>query len=222
MNNMQTIESIFARRSIRGFLDKPVPRSVIEEVLRISQRAISGMNVQPWRFHILSGEMLELLRKSNIDSYENDNGSIVGASYQGVYRERQVAIAKKLMDSMGIRQEDKAAKSDWSKRGFRYFDAPAALILTVDSDVHQEKWTYFGIGSFSQNFCLAAQEFGLGTCTELQGVYYSENIKKTLGIGANETLIISIAFGYPDWTFPANQVVSDREKLEQISVWHGF
>ncbi|WP_187417222.1 nitroreductase family protein, partial [Klebsiella pneumoniae] len=41
-------ETVRARRSIRGFLDKTVPLSIIREVLEDAQNAPSNCNTQPW------------------------------------------------------------------------------------------------------------------------------------------------------------------------------
>jgi len=41
------------RRSIRHFLDKPVPREIIESCLEAARLAPSAENVQPWRFLVL-------------------------------------------------------------------------------------------------------------------------------------------------------------------------
>ncbi len=40
-------ETARARRSVRGFLDKPVPLSIIREVLEDAQSAPSNCNTQP-------------------------------------------------------------------------------------------------------------------------------------------------------------------------------
>ena len=45
---MELREAILQRKSIRGFLDKPVARDTLEEVLKLAQRAVSGKNSQPW------------------------------------------------------------------------------------------------------------------------------------------------------------------------------
>jgi nitroreductase len=41
-------EAARMRRSIRGFLDKPVPESIIREVLQDARYAPSNCNTQPW------------------------------------------------------------------------------------------------------------------------------------------------------------------------------
>ncbi|MBM4023934.1 MAG: nitroreductase family protein [Planctomycetes bacterium] len=38
------------RRSVRDFSDRPVPREIVEECLRIAASAPSGANMQPWHF----------------------------------------------------------------------------------------------------------------------------------------------------------------------------
>ena len=43
------------RRSLRDFSDRPVPRDIIETVLRAASTAPSGANLQPWHFVVISG-----------------------------------------------------------------------------------------------------------------------------------------------------------------------
>ncbi|MFH1990820.1 MAG: hypothetical protein ABIK98_00220 [Pseudomonadota bacterium] len=69
---------------------------------------------------------------------------------------------------------------------------------------------------------MAALEFGLGTCIENQGVMYPDLLKKIAGIPDSQRIIIAIAVGYPNWNFPANRIVSNREPLENITAWCGF
>ncbi|MEO1611798.1 MAG: nitroreductase family protein, partial [Pseudomonadota bacterium] len=64
---MQVEQAMRERRSIRGFLDKPVPQALLEEVIALANRAPSSMNTQPWHLHVLTGEPLERVRKGNTD-----------------------------------------------------------------------------------------------------------------------------------------------------------
>ena len=41
-------EVVRGRRSTRGFLPKPVPREVLEDVIDLATRSPSSMNTQPW------------------------------------------------------------------------------------------------------------------------------------------------------------------------------
>ncbi|HAV79154.1 MAG TPA: nitroreductase, partial [Erythrobacter sp.] len=60
-------EVVMGRRSIRGYLDKPVPRAVIEEVLTLAMRSPTSMNTQPWHFHVITAEPLDRIRKGNTE-----------------------------------------------------------------------------------------------------------------------------------------------------------
>ncbi|WP_208510355.1 nitroreductase family protein [Variovorax paradoxus] len=42
-------ELLHERTSCRAFLDRPVPRGVIEQVLGAAQRTASWCNAQPWQ-----------------------------------------------------------------------------------------------------------------------------------------------------------------------------
>lgn len=47
------LDAILARRSIRRFLQKPVPREDIETLLRAAMAAPSACNLQPWAFVVV-------------------------------------------------------------------------------------------------------------------------------------------------------------------------
>ena len=55
---MNVSEAVLGRRSVRAFLDTPVPRALIEEALTKAARSPSGGNVQPWQLYLMSGEPL--------------------------------------------------------------------------------------------------------------------------------------------------------------------
>ena len=59
---MRYEEVINDRRSARGYLDKPVPKAVLEEVIKLATRAPSSMNTQPWHFHVITGTALDNIR----------------------------------------------------------------------------------------------------------------------------------------------------------------
>lgn len=48
-----TMETILHRRSIRSFLEKPIPKPVLEEIVLAGQYAPSAMNRQNWHFTVL-------------------------------------------------------------------------------------------------------------------------------------------------------------------------
>jgi len=222
---MDIIDAIKMRKSIRGFKPNPVPKKIIEEILEIATRSPSAMNTQPWEFTIITGDVLEEIRKKNIEKLNSEpphpNHIVMGWDKDSIYRRRQVDLAKQIFQLMGIKKEDIDGKNRWMERGFRYFDAPVAIVISVDKSL-TENGPLLDIGAVIQTICLAALNYGLGTCIEDQGVMYPEVLREFAGIPESKRIIISIAIGYPDWDFPANKLESEREPVENISNWVGF
>ena len=53
------------RRSVRDFSDKPVPKSVIENIIKTASTAPSGAHKQPWFFCVIeSAELKSQIRKA--------------------------------------------------------------------------------------------------------------------------------------------------------------
>ncbi len=221
---MDIVEAIRTRKSIRGFRPDPVPKEILRDILDIATRAPSAMNTQPWEITVIAGEVLENIKRGNIEMLESGtlpNPNVSVQPFEGVYRQRQVDLAIQIFQLMDIAREDKAKRAEWMKRGFRFFDAPAAFILSVDRSL-KSWWELFDFGAISQTICLAALNHGLGTCIEDQGVMYPEVIRKYAGIPESKRIIICIPIGYPDWDFPANRLESKREPVEAITTWRGF
>ncbi|MEJ2047964.1 MAG: nitroreductase family protein, partial [Dehalococcoidia bacterium] len=64
---MDVIEAVSKRKSVRGYKPDPVPKQVLGQILELASRAPSAMNTQPWEFTLLTGEVLENVRRSNVD-----------------------------------------------------------------------------------------------------------------------------------------------------------
>lgn len=222
--NLDAIEAIKARRSIRGFRPDPVPQEVIREIMEVARFSPSGMNTQTWQMYVIAGEALEKIKRDNIEKLALKEGirpDLGNYNYEGVYRQRQVNLAIEIFKLMDINREDREKRTAWSQRGFRFFDAPVAIILAAEKSI-DKPLTCFNIGAITQTICLAALNYGLGTCIEGQGVSYPDVIRKHAGIPESEIIIASIALGYPDAEFPANRLRSAREPLDSIVHWRGF
>lgn len=220
---MELIEAIKSRRSIRGYKSEPVPEQVLRDILRTAVRAPSAVNVQPWKFTIVVGEALERLNRASMERFESGeppHPEMPLPAPSGIYKERQVALAIQLFQALGIAREDKEKRTDWMKKGIRFFDAPAAIIISVDSSLGSGL-SLLDVGIVSQTIALVALHYGLGTCIEDQGVFYPEAVREVTGISESDKIIISLAIGYPDWDFPTNKVVSAREPAENCTNWCG-
>ena len=223
---MELTQAINARRSIRAFTSQTVSKDLLAEILNLACRAPSAMNTQPWEFMVISGEKLNQIRATIVQKLHNQEPihpehPVVGWPRDSVYRERQVALAKQLFKVMDITREDTVKRAAWLERGFRFFDAPATIILLTDRTL-SEHGPLLDVGVVMQNICLAAVDRGLGTCIEDQGVLYPSVLREMAGIPDAKRIIISIAIGYPDPDFPANQVCSERAPAETITSWVGL
>ena len=219
-------EVVLGRRSIRGYLDKPVPRDLIEEVLTLAMRAPSSMNSQPWHFHIITGEPLDRIRAGNTErnlaGVPHSREFRTGTAFEGVHRERQVHVAKQLFSAMGIAREDKEARLDWVLRGFRQFDAPVCVIITYDRILADSDDTAFDCGAVTTSLVNAAWSRGLGCVINSQGIMQSPVVREHAGIPDDQVIMKAVALGWPDESFPANAVVSERKSLAEAARFVGF
>jgi nitroreductase len=202
---------VTGRRSIRGYLPKPVPKQMIREILEVAMRAPSSMNTQPWNFTVLTGEPLDRIRAGN-----------TGVPFAGQHRERQIGVAKQLFEAMGIARDDKDGRLDWVLRGFRQFDAPVCIIITYDRECDGSDDTPFDCGAVGNAIVNAAWARGLGAVINSQGIMQSPVVREHAGIPDDQVIMKSIALGWPDDSFPANAVVSRRKNVDEAARFVGF
>ncbi len=223
---MEFKELIRARNSIRGYLDKPVPRDVIESIIEVAKWAPSSMNTQPWHVHVVTGAPLDRIRKGNTDNMvagvPPKRDFPMREAYEGVHRQRQINVAVQLFEAMGIARDDKPRRTDWVMRGFRQFDAPVSLVLTYNKYLEPAAISHFDLGAFSHAIVLAAWEQGLGCVINGQGIMQSSVVREHARIPDDQNIMICIAMGYPDDSFIANTVKSVREDNAQFVHYVGF
>ena len=223
---MKFDEVVLGRRSCRGYKQAPVARKLIEEILALAMRAPSSMNTQPWHFYVITGEPLNRIRRGNTERIlagEPDSREFrKGQPFAGAHRDRQVGVAKQLFAAMGIARDDKDGRQDWVLRGFRQFDAPVCVIITYDRVLDGSDDTPFDCGAVATALVNAAWSRGLGTVINSQGIMQSPVVREHAGIPDDQVIMKSIALGWPDETFPANAVVSERKSVEDAAVFVGF
>jgi nitroreductase len=223
---MEIVEAIRTRKSIRAFKPDPIKKEIVKEILEIATRAPSGTNTQPWELFILAGEVLEQVKQANVEHLKsgtppNPEISFAISNPDTVYQKRRVELTKRLFQLMEIPRDDMEKRMQWLERGFRFFDAPVAIIISVDR-LLLEEGPLMDIGAVMQTICLTALDYGLGTCIEYQGVMYPEVLRQYAGIPESKRILAAIALGFPDWDFPANRLESTREPVDNITSWCGF
>ena len=214
------------RRSIRGYKSDPVPKALIKEVLGLAMRSPSSMNTQPWNFTVVSGDVLDRIRAGNTErnlaGVPHSREFRIGEAFSGQHRDRQVGIAKQLFSAMGIEREDKAGRQDWVLRGFRQFDAPVCVIITYDRVLASSDDTAFDCGAVTTALVNAAWSRGLGAVINSQGIMQSPVVREHAQIAEDQVIMKAVALGWPDDSFPANAVVSERRSVAEATSFLGF
>ncbi|MDE0840834.1 MAG: nitroreductase [Porticoccaceae bacterium] len=215
-----------ARKSIRGFTKEPLPMSLVDKIIDTAKWAPSSYNSQTWKIHAVAGEALDKIREGNT------RNTMAGVpvkrefayieEYQDVHRRNQIDVAVQLFEMMGIERDDKAKRMDWMLRGFKQFDAPVSLVLTYDKYLEPAAMTHFACGSLAYGIVLAAWELGVGCIINGQGIQQPDVVREHAKIPEDEVIMITIAMGYPDYDFPANNVKSRRVENADFVSYVGF
>lgn len=196
------ISAIYDRRSIRKFLDTPISKEDMIEIIQSGTTAPSSKNRQPWKFIVVQGkekeEMLETFRQG-IAREENGN-ALLPQSRQ------HIAAAKYTVDIM---------------------ESAPVTVFVVNSlgksflaDLTPEERVYDicniqSISAAIQNMLLAATEKGIGSLW-ICDIYFAY-AELCEWLKSEGELIAAVAFGYPD-EFPQAR---PRKEFEDVVEWRG-
>ncbi len=218
---MDIVEAVQNRMSIRKFKSDPVPRSVLEQILKGALRAPSAINTQPWECWIVEGETLRNLSREMVREAEGDIPSrsdfILNEKWEEIYLNRMRENGRGLFGILGIGRQDREKRKAFALSMYRFFDAPLVIFVCLDSSLGV--YSIFDCGGFTQTICLLAYAQGLGTCIQHSGVNYPDIIRKHVPIPPQKKILIAISIGYPDETAVVNQFRSSREPLERVVHW---
>lgn len=218
---MSVEEAIRERRSVRGYLDKPVPPDVLREVFELAQRAPSNCNIQPWHVFVASGETRDRIRQRLTELVKggtppNPDFDYPG-KFAGVYRERQVECAVRLYKEMNIERDDYAGRMRASLRNFELFDAPHVCFIGMDGAFGET--VAIDVGMYMMTLMLAMTSRGIGCCAQGSMRYYPDVVREEFGAPENVKILAGISFGYEDPDVPANRTRIDRAPLEENVVF---
>jgi nitroreductase len=212
-------QAINERRSIRMFLpDKPVPRELVDRALELAIRAPSNSNVQPWHLRLVSGAARDRLVAALLD--EASSKPPVVPELPELFAHLRRELGAKVYGSMGITRDDSEGRRIAVLRNWEFFRAPLAGIVCMHRDLHYVD--SLGVGMFLQTFLLALTARGLGTCVQVSIAGYPEIVREQLSISDEYAILCGLAIGYPDPTFPANNLRTARNPIEHNVVFHDF
>ena len=214
-DSMSLADALKQRRSVRGFLDKPVPQEVLESVFSLAQHAPSNCNIQPWQVWVASGQVRNALRERMVDKvsrgvpFAPDYESL--PRFDGVYRQRQVDCAMELYGSMGIAREDREGRQRAELRNFQLFDAPHVVFIGMEKQFGVT--VALDVGMYMQSLLLTMTAHGLGACAQGSMRYYPDDVRELLEIPESTAIVLGISFGYEDPEIAANRTRVGRVAL---------
>ncbi len=220
---MEITEAIRNRKSVRAFLNKPVPDEAITDILECSRWAPSGVNSQPWHVAVMTGESKQQVGKALAKLRADGEKPLPDYRYYTAkikepYIARKQACGQALYSALGIERKDiEARRAQWMKN-YDCFGAPVALLFFIDTILGKGSWV--DAGMFIQNVMLAARDLDLETCPLAALAEYPDVVRNILNIPNSKKLICGMALGYADYDDPSYQYRTEREPVENFTQWY--
>ena len=151
---MTVTEAVRQRISTRAFLDEPIPKEQLADLLEIAQRAPSGGNLQPWKVIAVTGAVKdEIIGIAQRVLAADPMGPVPGdrpvypdlTVIDPVYNERRKRVGEMMYDKVGIPREDRAGRMRWFANNYRFFGAPVGLFMIIDKRMGHGQWTHMGM-----------------------------------------------------------------------------
>ena len=193
-------EEMDARRSVRDFSDRPVPKSVVEHAIATASTAPSGAHMQPWTFVAVSDPGIKREIRHAAEAEER-------ASYDGRMSDEWIEALAPL-------------GTDWRKPFLE--TAPWLVVLFAqrwgwgpDGQRRKHYYVQESCGIAAGLFIAALHRAGLATLTHTPSPmrFLSEILERP----ANEAPYILFPVGYP--AEGAQVPDLQRKGLDEVAVW---
>ncbi len=220
---------ITSRHSVRAFLDTPISKETLTDILRVASRAPSGTNSQPWKVYVVTGEkraeiikhvckaQMEIFNQPELSKQYTETFAYYPEKWLSPFIERRRENGWGLYGLLNIQKGDKQKMARQQMRNFEFFDAPVGLFFTVHESL--------GIGSkmdasmMIQNVMLAAKARGIDSCPQAAWNQFHSIILKVLGAPEDEELICGMSLGYADPAHIVNTFITPRVPVEEFTVF---
>jgi nitroreductase len=223
--------AIESRFSARAFLPTPVPRETLAHILKVSARAPSGTNTQPWRVYVVQGAARNQIVSEVCAAHDaiRANPALASDYSEGYdyypekwvspYIDRRRENGWSLYGLLGITKGDKDAMHAQHQRNFKFFDAPVGLFFTIDRVMG--RGSLVDCGMLIENVMVAARAQGLHTCPQAAWNGFSKIIAPIIGAGDNELMVCGMSLGFADTSAVVNTFHTPRVAVEDFTRWVG-
>ena len=221
-DELKALQSLLDKRySCRGFLDKEVPKEIIEEIVKTAQKVPSWCNSQPWQLAICSSiktkeVAVDLMQSAEGGMHEPDIA--FPERYRGIYKERRSTCGWQLYDAVGVSKGDREASFKQMMENYRFFGAPNIAVISTP----KELGVYGAVdcGAFIAAFTLAAQSLGVASIPQAAVAGIAPIIRSVLKLSLDRDILCAISFVYEDKSHPDNQFRTERASLSEVIDWH--
>ena len=221
--------AILSRFSTRAYLDKPVEKSVLADLLQVAARSPSGTNTQPWKVYVLQGVAKDKLVNDVCEAHNAmaanpalaaeyaEEYDYYPSKWVSPYIERRRECGFGLYGVLGIGKGEKDKMHLQHLQNFRFFGAPVGLIFTLDKVMGRGSLLDYGM--FLQNVMVAARARGLHTCPQAAWNTFSKIIYKHVGAGEKEMMVCGMSLGYADESALVNTFKTTRVDASSFTHW---
>lgn len=218
MSAMSFEDAVLTRRSIRGFLDKPVPQPLIEHCFEVAGRSPSGTNLQPWEVCVASGATRDYLRQEFMTRVKNKvkpNTDHTGDGKLGEHwKQRRRDCAKVLYDAMGVEWDDMEGRAAVAFRNFELFDAPHVAFFCIHEAFGVQ--SACDVGMYTQTLMLAMTANGLASCAQGTMRNYPDLVREAFDLPVEMKVLYGLSFGYEDPSAAVNRAVTSRAPVSEV------
>lgn len=213
------------RRSVRAYLDRPVPRPMIEDICRLARMAPSGANLQPGHFHILTGAPLGQFITALDSAIAQGQPQVLEYSYfpdpmPAELKARQRAAGYALYQALGITRRDLEGRRNQFRRNYAFFGAPVGVVVTIDRRMGHG--CFMDLGMALMGLLMAAEDRNLGATGIGALANYGPKVSELLDLPEHEMVVCGLALGWPDPAAPENHFRTAREDLPAFTSFYGF
>ncbi len=213
-------EAIASRRSVRAFLNKPVPHETVAQILKVSARAPSGTNMQPWKVYVATGQTLKdlsdaVLAAHNDPAFEREQTyKYYPDKFPEPYLSRRRKVGWDMYGLLGIEKGEHEKMHRQHGLNYTFFNAPVGMMFTIDKQLEIGSWLDYGM--FLENIMIAARGHGLDTCPQAAWAPYHKAIRPVMDIPDDEVVVCGIALGYADNDAIINTLSTERAPLSEF------
>src|SRR5436190_1055210 len=181
---LDTLEAIRTRRAVKEYLDKPIPKEWIEELLAAAHWAPNHHLTHPWRFHVFTGEG----------------------------RERLVSARQTAVRAAAERKGEPVSEENLEFARMKCYSAPAIIIVSMVNDEKpiMDRENYAACWCAIENLLLAATARGLGSYPSTGDWIDFNFVGPVLGLTENERPVACIFLGYSEQETMGKRLPADR------------